>query len=375
MKIIFNKKVKISAFVLLMISAGLLSACGGTSGALSGGAGLVDETTPSPTGLPTGEPVVPAPETSVPVSGHIIFTSNRDGNTSLYMTTPDGSEPIRLTNSSSKDSDPRVSPDGTKVAFVSSVGGNMDIYVLDLNISAIVRITDAEEKDTAPSWSPDGTRIVYESFRDGNFEIYMTNADGSNTIRLTDDPAGDSNPVWSPVANEILFTTNRFGNADLMLLTPSGQVSTLTTSPVPDSAPSWSPDGSMIVFKNHSGELAHLCIIGRDGLNQRCITSFPSEYSSPVWSPDGESIAAIARQNDGYGVDIFNVSDGTISQLNSDVVEPLGAPIWSPEGTRITFQAQVDGDMEIYSVIIRTNEFIRNTFSPSIDGEPAWTTR
>jgi Tol biopolymer transport system component len=375
MNIWLNKKQKLVAIISLFFGALTLSACGsGTSENLIGVGGLADEPTAS-AAVETAEPVVEVPtETPIPMpSGHIVFVSDRDGVMNLYMASPDGVEQIRLTLSDAKD--PSVSPDGTKVAFVSTVDNNMDIYILDIPSRNITRVTDALEKDSAPSWSPDGSRLAFESFRDGNFEIYITNIDGSNVIRLTNDPAGDSNPIWSPRSDEIAFVSNRFGNADILILTTNGSVSTLTTNVAPDSAPAWSPDASMIAFKTYSDTLANICLIGRDGLNQRCVTTAPSEYSAPIWSPNGATVAVSAKQSAGHGITIFNISDGSVVELNSASVEPLGTPIWSPDGLRVAFQAQTEGNMELYMATVATNEFLRITSTPAFDGEPAWTSQ
>jgi len=366
--------VKIAYIFLLVVLAGVLAACGSAQGlnpAGPGAAGLGNDQTPTSTEFPA--PTDDPTETPIPATyGHIIFVSNRDGQMRLYKTTPDGIEQIRLTTASSEDTNPRISPDGKRVAFVSTVDNNMDIYILDLDSLQVTRVTDAPEKDSAPSWSPDGAHLVFESFRDGNFEIYICNADGSNQTRLTDDPAGDSNPIWSPVNNEIVFVSNRYGNADILLLTPNGAVSTLTTNRAPDSAPAWSPDGSTIAFKSYSGELSNLCLIGRDALNQRCITSAPGEYGSPVWSPDGTSLAVNAKESNGYGINIFNIQDNSVMELFSAGIEPSGTPVWSPEGARLVFQGQVDGDMELYSLLIPTKEFSRITVAAGFDGKPTW---
>jgi Tol biopolymer transport system component len=367
------KNLILYAFGCILL-AGALSACG-SQGLGPAAAGLGTETV-EPAETATVLPETTPTSTPIPgTSGHIIFVSNRDGQMSLYMTTPDGVEPIHLTPLNSEVSDPCISPDGSRIAFVSTVDGNMDIYVLDLNSSNITRVTDAPEKDSAPSWSPDGNQLTFESFRDGNFEIYIANADGSAQTRLTDDPSGDTNPIWSPVANEIVFVSNRFGNSDLLLLSPNGTVSTLTTNSAPDSAPAWSPDGSTLAFKTYSGDLANLCLIGRDALNQHCLTSAPSEYGTPVWSPDGKSLAISAKQSDGYGINIFNVADASTMQLSSAGIEPRGDPSWSPEGVRVVSQALTGDNMELYTVVIPINEFLQITSIPAFDGEPIWSVR
>lgn len=369
MKNIF-RKFPPAIFPFLLLAAGLVSACGNSSSILQGSAGQPTATVEAPA---TAEDV-PTPEvpTSAPIPapvGHIIFVSNRDGQMNLYRTTPDGLEVNRLTTNNSQDVNPRISPDGTRIAFVSTVNNNMDIYILDLASLGITRLTDAPEKDAAPTWSPDGTRLAFESFRDGNFEIYTVNADGSNLMRLTNDLSADSAPVWSPASNEIVFVTGRFGNSDLMLVDTNGTVSTLTTSPSPDNAPAWSPDGAFIAFKSYAGDLSNLCVIGRDALNQRCITPAADDYGAPVWSPDGTLIASNHKDVD---IQIFNIQSGEVTQMSQSGIEPRGAPVWSPEGLRLVFQAQVNGDLELVSAFIPTNEFSQITFYSGYDGEPIW---
>ncbi len=128
----------------------------------------------------------------------------------------------------------------------------------------------------------------------------------------------------------------------------------------------------MIAFRTSTGELSDLCLINRDGLDQHCLTTAPSEYGPPVWSPDGQSIAVRARQSVGYGIDIFNVVDGTKREVSLAGVEPEGDLVWSPEGARLAFQAQADGDMELYVAVVGTNEFTRLTSTVAYDGEPIW---
>lgn len=353
--------------LVFFLTLAALSACGDGSTILQGAAG-----TPIPNAVNTA---IDTPTTELPTttpyptaSGRIIFVSNRDGQNDLFIAAPDGSQVSKLINNIAEDTTPRISPDGTRVAFVSTVNNNADIYILDLFSGAVIAATNAPEKDSAPSWSPDGRQIVFESFRDGNFEIYITNVDGSNQYRLTNDPAADTNPVWSPTANEIAFVSNRFGNADIFLTNPAGQIFTLTTNPAPDNAPAWSPSGNLLAFQTFSGDLSNLCLIGRDGLNGRCVTSSPALYSSPAWSPNGDWLAATGNA----AVYLFNIFDGSTQQLSASGIEPRGAPAFSTDGLRLVFQAQFNGDMELFSALIPTNEFTQVTAFAGYDGEAIW---
>ena len=59
--------------------------------------------------------------------------------------------------------DPRVSPDGRRVAVARTVQGNTDIWLLDGARTS--RVTFDAAADLDPLWSPDGTRIVFRSNR------------------------------------------------------------------------------------------------------------------------------------------------------------------------------------------------------------------
>jgi TolB protein len=308
-----------------------------------------------------------------PATGHIIFASDRDGQTDLYMTTADGLETVRLTTGAAVEEGdaPKLSPDGTKIAFVGTIADNTDIYVLDIASGSISRITDSPGRDSSPSWSPDSQHIVFESFRDGNLEIYVVNTDGSNLIRLTNDTSGDSNPVWSPNPNDILFSSHRFGNQDLFLVGLNGSLATLTTNPEPDNNAAWSPDGNFIAYLAYKGELSDLCLIARDGSNKTCLTNAPVKFETPVWSPDGTWIAV----NSGTSIHVFNRLTGEVRYLSKEGVEPRGIPAWSPDGLRLVFQTLTNGDMELYHAVLQTNEFTQITSVPGFDGKPVWSAR
>jgi TolB protein len=85
-----------------------------------------------------------------------------------------------------------------RIAFYSSRQGPDNIYGMNADGSNILRLTDSSEGDFSPAWSPDGARIVFTSKRDGNYEIYIMDPDGSNLFRLTNNDAMDYAPSWMP---------------------------------------------------------------------------------------------------------------------------------------------------------------------------------
>ncbi len=99
-----------------------------------------------------------------------------------------------------KDADnyfPRVSPDGTQIVFSSNRDGNSEIYVMSADGSNVRRVTTSPADDGAASWSPDGTQLIFDSNRDGDYDLYkLSLADVNTVVQLTNNSVDDRWPLW-----------------------------------------------------------------------------------------------------------------------------------------------------------------------------------
>ena len=68
---------------------------------------------------------------------------------------------------------PAFSPDGTRIAFTSNRDGNSEIYVMNRDGSNVRRLTNNPAIDSTPTWSPTGTQIAFTSDRTGPPQIYV----------------------------------------------------------------------------------------------------------------------------------------------------------------------------------------------------------
>ena len=84
-----------------------------------------------------------------------------------------------------------------KIVFVSNRDGDSDIYVMNSDGGNQTPLTINTALDGEPAWSPDGRQIAFVSDRDGNREIYKMAEDGSNQTRLTYNDARDRTPAWT----------------------------------------------------------------------------------------------------------------------------------------------------------------------------------
>lgn len=143
-----------------------------------------------------------------PDGTRIIYTSRRTERFEIYTCKVDGTNEQQLTDTEADEMFPMYSPDGSRVVFAAFSGKNsaadniktFEIYVMNPDGTGVRQLTDNDCFDSNPRWSPDGSRIVFSSDRneENKWEVYVMDADGTNILRVTNSPPGITaiNPVW-----------------------------------------------------------------------------------------------------------------------------------------------------------------------------------
>jgi serine/threonine-protein kinase len=194
-------------------------------------------------------------------------------------------EPLALPDQAIEE--PRLSPDGTRVAF-GIRGKSNDIWIHDFTTGALTRVTHHGD-NFAPIWTPDGTRMTFSSNRNGPCHIFSRDLDGGNVVELV---GGDYDLVpgsWSPDGAVLLFTEYNPGTgANIWMCTPgSGRPPrALVRSRANDFGPACSPDGRSFAYtSDESGRFeVYLFPFPDFGMKTQISVDGGSE---PVWSRDG----------------------------------------------------------------------------------------
>jgi Tol biopolymer transport system component len=66
----------------------------------------------------------------------------------------DGSGQVNLTNNPASEGSAAWSPDGSRIAFTSDRDGNTEVYVMNADGSGQVNLTNNPARDGSPAWSP-----------------------------------------------------------------------------------------------------------------------------------------------------------------------------------------------------------------------------
>jgi serine/threonine-protein kinase len=148
---------------------------------------------------------------------------------------------------------PRLSPDGKRLALTVLREGNWDIWVYDIERGVSTRLTFEESTDTEQVWSPDGEFLIFSSNREGSENLYRKRADGSGDIeRLTDAQGSHWAGSWSADGRSVAFMATDQG-FDLWVLPLEGErkPEVFLKTPFGEADPSFSPDGRWIAYDSN----------------------------------------------------------------------------------------------------------------------------
>jgi serine/threonine protein kinase/Tol biopolymer transport system component len=216
---------------------------------------------------------------------------------------------------------PRISPDGARVAFSrpDDETGNRDVWYTEIVRGITARLTVDVANDWFPVWSPDGKQLLFGSDRGGGPEL-------PSYLKKSMEPGRDESPV--PDATDSPFDWSRdgrwisYGTDDLWIASSSGERKPFAflATPAREGGGRFSPDGRWIAYVSNE--------TGRDEVYVRPFGGAPTAADGkiqlsisggdfPVWGPDGHELFYMSRDSSLYAVNTRNLGQSTTAPLPS----------------------------------------------------------
>ena len=183
--------------------------------------------------------------------------------------------------------------------------------------------------------SAEGDWIAYDPFcggecTPGELGLWVVGADGPATRVTTNLP---STWAWSPTRDQLAFV-DRSVLSELVLFDPATDERTSITKEAGISALSWSPDGTAIAIASSSSGVSVIDL----GTGRSTALGPVGEVDVMSWSPDGTRLVLDDVREDRNRIIVVNAdASGRRVLVDQDAPEGPGAPVWSPDGTRIAY--------------------------------------
>ncbi len=232
---------------------------------------------------------------------------------------------------------------GRWVVFARYQHDAIELWSLDLQGGQARQMTSGGAVNVEPRFSPDGKRLAFVSTSyKGHFHIFVGNFDHgllSNVLQLTPENTSslpryyyskvdhEISPVWTPDGKDILFVSNRDH------IHGTGGFWKVNSQPGPEPSdthyeeihyeetnwkarPDFSPDGKRLVYASYLGQAWHqLWVMPAAGGDAFPISYGAYDNVSPRWSPDGSKIAFVSNRNGNTSLWVQTIPGGEQTEV------------------------------------------------------------
>lgn len=317
---------------------------------------------------------------------HVVFAYAGD----IWVAARDDGDARRLTSFPGVEAFPRLSPDGERVLFSGQYDGNTDVFVVPIAGGSPERLSFHPGADTALDWSPDGDSVLFLSGRDGPpvgvTKAYRVPVDGGYPEVLPvpriwkGQLDGDgSHLAYAPITPwDVEWRNYRGGQTRPIWLL---QMSSLELTKLPwdgsmDTDPVWI--GETIYFLSDRDWAANVWSWNTRSRELKQVTFFKEFDCKNLQSGGG----ALIFENGGW-LHVWQPGDAKPTQLEitvrgdlpwarphwEDVGDALRMPALSPTGKRALFEARG----EIFTVPVEKGDWRNLTQSSGVaDRAPIW---
>lgn len=221
--------------------------------------------------------------------------------------------------------------------------------------------------------------IAFAALVDQRWDLFAWDPTGTRgPRRLTDTPEDELRPSIAGDRRSIAYETTDGRLIHLDLATGKSRTLPFASDQHFDMQPSISPDSKFVLLTTSlSRELddTHLAILTLGSNGPARQLHFPSSQFLPCWAPDGVHLAFVNLQAGGWAGQV--TTEIWLGRTEPPMVRQLTMldglsidPSWTPDGKRVLFACNTEGQFDLYSVDVKDREVLRLTGHLSADTDP-----
>lgn len=233
-------------------------------------------------------------------------------------------------------------------------------------------------------------------------QIFVANPDGTGESNISANAYEDFGARWSPTGQQVAFTRRLtvgdcHGNSDVGVMNADGGGQLDVTGATfradciyacQELDPVWSPAGDKLAITANANLASHLegayeiYTINADGTGPTALGPDGLVSGAPDWSPDSRRItfeaspSIYACQEGWPGQDIYvmNANGSGLVNLTNDLAACNVGPSWAPDGSKILFTRWIGGPVNSQGVFTMNPDGSGVTQLTDVPGDlsPAW---
>jgi dipeptidyl aminopeptidase/acylaminoacyl peptidase len=272
------------------------------------------------------------------------------------------------------------SDDGKQVVVVSNLSGRHNLWVIPSEGGWPQQLTVSDQRQSRPAWSPDGHWIAFQSDYNGNeqWDLFMVSPQNGEVAQLTRTPEiAESDPVWSHDGRKLalLIKPQTSPANEVALLDVLSRKITPLTKDTPKNLsnynPIWSHDGKWIAYTqaNSKGDDANVFVVEVATGKSTNLTAHEGAkvYRASSFSPDERQLLITSDAANGFlNIALLDIATKKVDWLTNEKWE-LSAGDFAPDGKSVTWTANTDGVVDVYSYNPSTKKAERLPFPTGVN--------
>ncbi|HVF46949.1 MAG TPA: hypothetical protein VNA17_05220, partial [Pyrinomonadaceae bacterium] len=301
-----------------------------------------------------------------PDEKQVAYVDRQDNRTDIWISGLRGEDPVRLTDDAPDDASPVWHPDGKRIIYNSDRNGVTQIFVVILASRRQAQLTLSDTSSRISDISIDGTKILYTSAKD-DADLWAVSADSAKEQQITSALGVEFWPEVSPTGASIVYQSDRRLSTGGKLLSCALSTQTLDgqarVSQIAQDGfnPRWSPDGTRVAFLRSQAGNHSLFTSTADGADERRVAEggimFGGYSQLPFnrlqthdyqWSRDGRSLIYSANRSGVWNIWQASADGSGEIQLSTNDDQKLlfFNPTFSPDGKSIAWSAMTAGTVD-----------------------------